>query len=267
MQCDHIRWEHSWIASSLITKVQTKYCSSIFKASVLTLFSESPQTDTQQTVDNWVSPFSVQALLLLCNPCISWAAVAAAGQALPRAFHLFPSRSERDELWHEEDYALRQGFAGENTFNVLPYSRFHKRGDTDSVHGPCGLVSSLSLSLKTWSRSLWKMSHSKLPFASCSSALVAIICISTDSLSFEITWNQMLCFMACVETPSISFLGYLVSPSWTYINLMQTSPTFPSALFSVLLKPCITVGRLPSLLWKTPVDFICTGAAPSTEED
>lgn len=98
---------------------------------------------TQQTTDHWVSPFSVQALLFH-HPCISWAAIAAAGQALLRAFHPFPSRSERDELWHEEHYGLRRGIARENTFNVLPYSSSHKRGNIYSVHGPCGSVFSLS---------------------------------------------------------------------------------------------------------------------------
>lgn len=111
-------------------------------------------------------PVSVQALLLLCNPYISWAAIAEAGQTLPGAFHPFPNRSERGELWHEKDYALRQGVAGENTFNVLLYGSFRKRGNIDSAHGPCGSV--FSLSLKTRSRFLWKMSQSKLPFLSCS---------------------------------------------------------------------------------------------------
>lgn len=163
---------------------------------MLTFSSGSPQSDTQQTTENWVSPFSVQALLLLCNPCISWAAIAAAGQALPTAFHPFPSRSERDEIWHEEDSALRQGIA-ENTFNVLPHVSFHKRGNID---GPCASSQSLN-------RPLWKMGQSKLPFLSCSSALLPTVCISTDFSGFEITWYQVVCFVAYLETPRISFPG------------------------------------------------------------
>lgn len=52
----------------------------------------------------------------------------------------------------------------------------------------------------------------------------------------------------------------------------QIAPTFPSDVFGVFLKHCITLGNLPSVppakpTWKDPSGLYCTDTALSIEED
>lgn len=111
-QYDHTQWEHFWIPTSLITKVQTRYCASVFclpkiRRLLHCLFLQDFLTltwrrwqageqliphDATSLGDNWVSPlvsghFSCSETFT--NPCICWITTVAPSQALARG--IFPS--------------------------------------------------------------------------------------------------------------------------------------------------------------------------------